>query len=642
MNYRKFATSFLLAATIIAFYGCGAGSSSDKKDVSLKLAPQNGTQSYLFFGEKNLKKNWSIKNLRVIDANSSETILASNEDITNVRYPYMTTKMSSYNPENRSYSNLYNESIRYVSSNKPYKISLIKDGTNTPQQMPLSSVQNIEDPSFTQVEYLGTQSYLTAKDSDTNETVLITPDMDSYDYPIAFDNKKFLTVSYPSYGSDINGYIVYDTSKKEIQNCSLEMSCTTIMAAEEYYFHGDVGNTTYSAVAVDKKAYRLNKADNTMTEIPLPESIEAPSKRGYYYMFNDDSVYFISSGMIYRINVVAGTFTPVIEYDKSSSIKSFTNDWIIYGDDMAIMAAKKDGSSTEAVVLSTTTNTKGHREPVYYGVGDHYLYVKYELDTTDGEVAYEACLFNNGSIECKNNSFWAAVTATKNGTVNYASKYQYTPYAYIRIDDTDSSGAGTMKAIDPANPLGDGLILGSMPSYNFNTFIISHQYHYFDQLMDSDGNVIIYGKNDETFEENAFLVNLRESNSLVNLTNSSIPTTDELANANEVHCHGRHCMICHNFSGGKIFQKPDAWTPAYGYSIKLEFPDGTSVMSDKGRGKGENYMFPIKSIHDVFTPVLLDANGTEVKRASTDSHTGKQNANCYTCHSVTTDPIAVE
>ncbi len=39
---------------------------------------------------------------------------------------------------------------------------------------------------------------------------------------------------------------------------------------------------------------------------------------------------------------------------------------------------------------------------------------------------------------------------------------------FVRVDNTDSFGGGTLKAIDPKYPLEDGLTMGTVPNYNFS------------------------------------------------------------------------------------------------------------------------------------------------------------------------------
>jgi len=61
-------------------------------------------------------------------------------------------------------------------------------------------------------------------------------------------------------------------------------------------------------------------------------------------------------------------------------------------------------------------------------------------------------LMNDRTIECRDNSFWAGATASKYGKLSFDANYPYEPYAFVRVDNTDSFGGGTLKAIDPKTP----------------------------------------------------------------------------------------------------------------------------------------------------------------------------------------------
>jgi len=40
-------------------------------------------------------------------------------------------------------------------------------------------------------------------------------------------------------------------------------------------------------------------------------------------------------------------------------IRSYTDNWVIFGSDTILMASKKDGSSGEPIIVAETTQTKG-------------------------------------------------------------------------------------------------------------------------------------------------------------------------------------------------------------------------------------------------------------------------------------------
>jgi hypothetical protein len=151
-------------------------------------------------------------------------------------------------------------------------------------------------------------------------------------------------------------------------------------------------------------------------------------------------------------------------------------------------------------------------------------------------------------MECINDSTWAVVVLAKDGKLNFESSIIYEPYAFIRVDNTDNYGGGTLKAIDPKHPMEDGITLGRTETYNFQTFLTRR-----DVFTDGNGGIVLYAKNDLDHSNNAYYMNLTKENSLVNLTNEKAPDISEI-NGNSGHCHGRYCTVCHAFSESSLNQ----------------------------------------------------------------------------------------
>jgi len=205
-------------------------------------------------------------------------------------------------------------------------------------------------------------------------------------------------------------------------------------------------------------------------------------------------------------------------------------------------------------------------------------------------------------------------------------------YAYVRVDTTDNYGGGAVKAIDPTKPLEDGITMGTKATYNFQTFVNSG---YDSNLVDSDGDIVLYAKNDLDYRGDAFLMNLRKENSLVNLTNEEAPTIDALTEGRD-HCHGRKCSVCHSFAGGKIYVDKAASSSANGYNVRFDFEDGSeSILAKIRKGSGENFSTPIENIAGKnFRPVVVDADNNTVVSADENiySHEGAGYFNCNYCH----------
>ena len=599
------------AGAVIALSGCGGSSAGDYQGDDTKsnfytLNKQGGTNSHLFYGEVNEKSLGSLKN--VIVASDINTTL-------DVRYPVVD---SSYEKIENGYKNLYVKTLHYVSAGTAYSVDMNKSATLNAQVIE----SGLSNPSYTDVDYLGVKWYLTAQ-KDGN-TTLITPQNSK----VLFGNRKLLSVTYSSFGEAIDGYLVYNNDSNKIEKCSLDMSCTDVMSAGSRDFEGDILGTTYSVVYSNDKLYKIDKKDGSATEISLG-GVSVASGHGTTSL-QGNSFYFIGSDKnLYRVNIVDESvrkITPNSD-DTLEGIRAFTDSYVIYGSDTILKAAKKDGSTTKPFTLIETGLTKGYKYVTNYGVGEDFLFVKYSVNKQTGHTTYQACIFNDGKVECKDNSFWAAVTIKKDGKRDYESSFTYTPYAYVRVDNTDDFGGGNLKAIDPKHPMDDGIKMGNVKNYNFQTFITNYRYK--DTLVDSDGEVILYAKNDNNFHVDAFKMNLLKRDSLMQLTNTN-PVN--VAKGRD-HCHGRVCMICHNLAGGKIYTDVNGTKSAYKHRVKLEFENGDTVLTDIAKGKGENFSTLLTNLtKGNFKAYVLDENNTVVKHSLGYNHKGVEAANCNYCH----------
>ena len=605
----------VLAVASAMVVGCGGSPKAKDSSKVWHLKKQKSGSKYLFYGDVNPKSLGALSNLTIIDSKANVT---SNKDIntSSVRYPVVNTTFD-YNANDNSYKNLKNSSVMYIKDNKAYKIDL-----TTNQISQVSTAQNLTRASFTKVNYLGVKNYIVANNK------LITPNMSSSDDPIDFNNKKLLSVTYQSYGSKIDGYLVYDNNTSKVQKCTLDMSCSDILSAGSRSFEGDVLGTTYSIFLDNGKLYKVDKSNGHVTAISLGgKSIKrghgtaSLKGRDFYCISTDNKLYRVD---LKNNQIVA--ITPKSD-ERIERIRGVIDDWIIYGSDTILLAAKKDGSTQNPILLAETTKTKGYKYVTNFGFKNRYLFERYTLDVKSGNVKYRACLFDNGDIKCKNNSFWAAIVSKTDGKLDFDANFQYTPYAVVRVDNTDSFGGGELKAIDPNHLLEDGITMGSVANYNFQTFISN--YRYFTQIIDSDGGIVLFAKNDTNFHVDAFYMNLLKPNSLKQLNNFE-PGED--IHKGRDHCHGRVCMICHSFAGGKIYKDLNGTRSAYGYRVKLKFEDGSSLLANISKGKGENFSLPIKSIKGNFKAQVLDANGSVVNSSAGYYHKGREYSNCNYCH----------
>ncbi len=656
MQYRGVSLS-LVVTTMLTILGCDGGSSNSTPDTTTPeevsaLAPQAGTQGYLFYGHADHKQLGSVKNVRIVDPKNPENVIVERESL-DVRYPVLSTTVDEYNATTKRYKNLHVSKLNYVSEGKAYTVDMQKttpiqsmqdDETicdcatslraTTPAEVRNSSATNLtaagRSLAYEDISYLGVKQILIAKEN--AKQVLITCDMGATDAAINFEGKEFLSLSYPSYGADVNGVIVYDSLVKKVQNCSMDMmACTDILDAQSApKFLGDIGGTTLSALSISNNYYTIDKADNSYKALVVPAShapIRFSASNAY---FNGDTIYILENGNIFSLNAINGVYKQISSNGYATRVRAFTSDMVIFGGDSEMYAVMKDGSSKgKEIEISTTTKTKGQKYPFDMGIGDTYLFNLYSVDTQSADTTYRACTLKSGNITCKDNSFWGPVVAAQNGEMHFDATFQYTPYAYIRIDDTDNFGGGTVSVVDPKNPLGAGFAVGEVAKYNFQTFMNGR---YSDTLIDSDGTVVIYAKNDVNYRSDAFILNLREANSLKNISNDPDPTYEEI-NGGRSHCHGRYCSVCHSFSGGKINIDRAGKNAAVGYNIRYDFENGESMLAKIRKGIGENFNAPMKELAGKnFTANVVDENNTVVNRSNEFSHRGVEYYNCNFCH----------
>ena len=630
----KLSAALLTAATLV---GCGGSSDvnrgdtvppSNSDDGIHKLEPQTGTQSELFYGNSKHDALGTLSNVQVINVNGFKGVSRASID---VRYPVVNTSL--IYDANGNYSNLHTQSISYVSDSQPYVVNMAK-GSGV--EVANSTAGTISSFSYKKVNDLGSKQYLTATDGLGNQ-VLVIPDMGATDTPLVFDHKTLEAVA-------TDGYIVIhddDDNKStmnELQKCSLNMSsCTKIADIGDVtkYSHGRpysaydmtlIGDITEDSIYLSNNTiYRLNKTNGTSSQMG---SISANSSS---HTLSGLEIFYLEDDNVYK-STLDGTVTKISTDGKATGFKAFTDDMVIYGGDDYMYAVAKDASLKNAAIeISVTTKTRGQKYPFDLGIGKQYLYTTYSVSTTTGKTTFNACKLEDKKTECIENSYWSAVTAAKNGTLSNSSTYSYTPYAYIRVDTTDNYGGGAVKAIDPKYPLEDGITMGSVENFNFQTFVNSS---FDNDMIDSEGNIVLYAKNDIDFRGDAFLMNLTKENSLVNLTNEKSPEVDGAINAGRDHCHGRKCTVCHSFAGGKIYEDKAGTKSAKNHTIRFEFEDGSeSILAKVRKGSGENFNTPLENlVGKNFKAVVVDENEMAVVSSIGYYHKGVEYFNCNYCH----------
>lgn len=638
--------------TSILFTGCNGDNNNSANDAineqiskansitivdsntSYSLTAQTGTNFQLFYGNSNHTGLGSLANVSTYDTLTDLNV--SQTTIIDSRYPAMSTHFT-YDGNN-SYSNLYVNEISYIADEVAYAIDMTTGTKRVFRDLNVSG-------SHTKIDYLGAKQYLIIEDIDGNSS-LIAPNAIS---SVPFNDRELEAVTYQSYGGSIDGYIViYDddadkTTINKLQKCDLNMttcsdiadisSVTTIShgRAKTSYdmdFLGDILGTTKSIYISESKIIELDKSNGTITD---RASVATGSTS---FTLQGNEIFYMYMMNIYKTDL-DGNIVQLSSDNLAMSFKAFTNDMVIYGGDTYMFAVAKDGGNVNTPIeLSITTQTTGQKYPFDLGIGDQYLFTLYSVDPSTGKNTFYACKLEDAKKECRADSYWSSVTAKKEAILNNTSSYAYTPYAYIRVDTNvnDNYGGGKIKAIDPLHPLDDGISMGEISIFNFQTFVNSK---YDNDMVDNNGSIVLYAKNDLDFRGNAYLVNLNQENSLKALTDEASPNQGTITGTKS-HCHGRMCTVCHSFTGGKIYADATASSSSSGYTARFDFRDGSeSILALLRKGTGENFNAPLESIYGKDFRVSIvnaDDNATIVAQTRGYSHQGLAYFNCNYCH----------
>jgi len=604
------------------------------------LAPQNTADFQMFYGNS---KHSGLGSLSNVYTHTKDTNTSTSKHTTmGSRYPAMSTSLT-YGANN-TYSDMKVDEISYIADDNASAIDM---ATGTQRTFTDYNVSG----SHTEVNYMGSKQYLIITKAD-GDSSLIAPGAGVSD-AVPFTHKSLQGVTYQTFGGAVDGYIaLYDPdhdykTTNELQKCNLDMStCTKItdIGSKTILSHGspkttyditmlgDIAGTTKSIYISDGKIVELNKADGTTTELStIVDGSASHTMKG-------SEIFYVKMMNIYK-TTLDGKVTQLSSDGLSMGFSAFTDDMVIYGGDTYMYAVAKDGSNkNSSIQISKTTKLAGQKYPFDLGIGSQYLYTTYKVDPASGKHIFYACKLENKKKECREDAYWSAVSAKVNGTLNDSSTYLYEPYAYIRIDDPDNYGGGKVKAIDPQHPLEDGLTMGtSEENFNFQTFVNSK---YDNNMVDSNGSIVLYAKNDIDFRGNAYMMNLNKANSLVALTNEEKPDINDLT-VGGAHCHGRMCTVCHSFAGGKIYEYKMkygkyGWNSAKGYTVKFAFEDGSKdVVALVRKGEGENFnvtLEDLKGKNFKASVVRSDDNASVVAETAGYSHKGLEFFNCNYCH----------
>ncbi|BCD61525.1 hypothetical protein NitYY0826_C0380 [Nitratiruptor sp. YY08-26] len=607
-----------------------------EEDVITFSSKSQNTKELLFYGLTNHRVLAGLKSVTLFDPKNPSQAIYTNADTTDVRRPEVTTKMDNFNPATLKYEGLHRKYVHFVSGGYAYRADLQTGVVVKQAPFALDTSRQLR---YTKISYLGTNVFLIAKDANKTHQYLIAPWSDKEHLPAIFDGKRLVDVTYPSYGAAIDGYMV--TAGKSLQKCDIELKqCQEILTfTKSASLLGNILSTTKAVFNVDNQAVIVDKAKGNVEDLQL----QLPSRIGHTtpYAYNDNHIYFLQDGKLYDFDLAMRKQNILSDGIESGSFRAFTDKMVIVADDDNMYAVAKDGSTPQALHLSQIAKTKGHKYDFSIATKDHYLYNLFWVEPETGRIHFRACVLDDAMHNsCKEDSFWAStIVANPNGVLTSSSNYPYTALKFIRIDNADNYGGGDVKAIDQASPLGDGILLGKVADYNFQTFINSG---YKNENIPSGGYIVLNAKNDANYKGESFLVNINEANSLQNITHEPEPLDSEI-NRGRSHCHGRYCSICHSFAGGKIYadwntsaHKPVDLTPTTvgKYTIRFMFDNGQTLRAVIKKGMGENFNTKLQNLAGKnFTAQVVDLNGTVHNSSGEYTHQGAAYFNCNYCHS---------
>ncbi len=604
-----------------------------------KVTFSTSANKLLFYGTTDHSVLAGFKGFTLFEPKNPNQPIYQNSNTKDVRRPAVATSMQNFDPQTLQYQGLTPTTLFFVSGGYPYKVALQGDSAGIVQPQSSFPLNTSRQLRYTTIDYLGTNVYLSAQDSNKTHTYLFTSDTSKNNPPLLFDNYSLIDVAYNSYGEPISGYIVKESKKKVLQQCNSAMqNCADLINYEKSVsLLGNIIGTTKAVLNVDNRVVVCDKAKKecSQTDIILPPAVGHTRP----YSFNDGAIYYVKDATLYKSDLIQNKTTKLAENVGSARFRAFTEKMIILADDDNMYAVAKNGSTPIAIHLSQITQTKGHKYDLTIATNRYYLYNLYRVED-NGRMRFRACVLEDATHNsCKDDSFWAStIVGNNDGKLHPESSYPYTALKLIRIDNTDNYGGGEVKVVDASNPLADGIKVGSVVNYNFQTFINSG---YKDETFPVDGYIVLNAKNDITYKCDSFLLHIDTPNSLRNISNEPEPLDSEI-NGGRSHCHGRYCSICHSFAGGKIFADWNATAHkaidmdsnmAGNYTIEFKFDNGQTLRAVLKKGMGENFNTPLQNLANKhFTAQVIDLQGRVYNSSEEYSHNGVEYFNCNYCH----------
>ncbi len=598
------------------------------------------SKKLLFYGITDHSVLAGFKRFILFDPKNPDIPLYRSGSTKDVRRPEVSTSMQNFDPQTLGYTGFSPKNLFFVSEGYPYVVALEGEDAGIAKRQSSFKLNTSRQLRYTKLHYLGTKVYLVAQDSNKTHTYLFTPHTSSANPPLLFDNYRLLDLAYKYYGAPTSGYVITDRKSKELKQCDSAMkNCTTLTNyTKTAALLGNIVGTTKAAYNLDNQVVLCDKASKqcTQTGIALPPALGHTRP----YAYNDGAIYYVKNNILYRNDLQAGIEKKLAEDVGSVRFRAFTKKMVIVADDDNMYAVAKDGSTPQAIHLSQIAKTKGHKYDFTVATDKYYLYNLYRVEQ-NGRMHFRACVLEDATHNsCKEDSFWAStIVASSDGVLHPQSSYLYTARKLVRIDNTDNYGGGDVKVVAAGNPLEDGIKVGHVANYNFQTFINSG---YKNENIPVDGYIVLNAKNDINYKCDSFLLNINKSGSLRNISNESEPLDSEI-NHGRSHCHGRYCSICHSFAGGKIYadwnssaHKPiDLTLQTVGkYTIRFKFDNGKTLRAVIKKGMGENFNTPLQNLAGkYFTAQVIDLNGTVYNSSQEYSHDGVNYFNCNYCHS---------
>ena len=505
MRGEKITRALLLSAVLVGgsfLTACGGG--GDDTTVNTGSGGGTGqTETYLAYSGS----------IYLLDpANPQNPITLPNTTVSNYEYETLFA-VSSYDAQNRSYTDLHRHSLYWIDNGKVMMVSMIK-GQGTPQPQQVSNISDACSFYYSEDDPINKKMYMVIRTKGVDGQcgtlddgkVLIHNGMSNIDSPIDMTNREIITGIESSQGSGVTGFLVFENNQikkcdTNLSNCSnnlLPQSVQSVSVAKWFASNPSNGN---EYICVDRKLYVFD--GNSLTDT------QATCDPNWSVAYDSSGIYAVDvQGNILKLAHGGTGWTTL---GSQATYIKLTGNYVIALTSTSLIAIPKSGGQGVTIESNASYILPG-------GVtANRVFYTKLSVSVQNNQPTYDwqACYWTEGDQQptCTNNAYWAGFSWATNGTLNSSGGSFIPIYRMLKVEGATAGQyptGGTLYAVDPANT-SSMTMLGTVPD-GFGIFGSGIGDHIL-LSGESQGNIDV------------FYANLSQQNSLIRITNT--PNTNE-------------------------------------------------------------------------------------------------------------------